>query len=100
MMFYLIAPLLHINLSYPTVNGNMLILCFLLCSLYWFVVTIPACLQVVYKLMQAMDVTHGVNAHGIFAALHAAEHLGISVDTLDLLVMIEVLCATYCGGRL
>ena len=39
--------------------------------------------------MQAMDVTHGVNAHRIFDALHAAEHLGSSVDTLYSLVIME-----------
>ena len=55
------------------------------------------CLQVVYKLLQAMDVTYRVNVYRIFAAVHAAEHLGSTVDTLGLLVIMEW---KYCGRRL
>ena len=55
-------------------------------------------LQVVYKLLKAMDVTYGVNVHRICAGLHAvAEHLGSSMDTLDLLVIMEW---KYWGRRL
>ena len=40
-------------------------------------------------LLQAMDVTYGVNAHRVFVAQHAVEHPGSSVDALDLLVIME-----------